>query len=57
MSDPTIVMSAVQADDVILDALGSASPPVFPSEWELECLLLQWREAVESRPFHVLEVA
>jgi hypothetical protein len=41
---------AVVADDLLLDSLGSAIPPVLPTDWELENLLQRWCEAVDSKP-------
>lgn len=46
-------LSAVQADDRLLDALGSATPGVAGSlvDDELNALLLAWRNEVETAPF------
>jgi len=46
-------LSAVQADDRLLDALGSATPSVAGSlvDDELNALLLAWRNEVETAPF------
>lgn len=43
-------MTPVQADDRLLDSLGSATPPSLPNDWELENLLVQWRQWLESEP-------
>lgn len=53
----TLVLSPVQETDLLLDLLGSATPPVVPNDWKLESLLLRWRRAVESRPMPAGEVA
>ncbi|MGW6931256.1 anti-sigma-D factor RsdA [Lentzea sp. NPDC054927] len=46
-------LSAVQADDRLLDALGSATPGAAGSlvDDELNALLLAWRNEVETEPF------
>jgi hypothetical protein len=46
-------LSAVQADDRLLDALGSATPGATGSlvDDELNALLLAWRNEVETEPF------
>jgi hypothetical protein len=46
-------LSAVQADDRLLDALGSATPGAAGSlvDDELNALLLAWRNEVETAPF------
>ncbi|MGI5504498.1 anti-sigma-D factor RsdA [Lentzea sp. CA-135723] len=46
-------LSAVQADDKLLDALGSATPGATGSlvDDELNALLLAWRNEVETEPF------
>lgn len=46
-------LSAVQADDRLLDALGSATPGVAGSlgDDDLNALLLAWRNEVETAPF------
>ncbi|MFI6099011.1 anti-sigma-D factor RsdA [Lentzea sp. NPDC051213] len=46
-------LSAVQADDRLLDALGSATPGAAGSlvDDELNALLLSWRHEVETAPF------
>jgi hypothetical protein len=46
-------LSAVQADDKLLDALGSATPGAEGSlvDDELNALLLAWRNEVETEPF------
>lgn len=46
-------LSAVQADDKLLDALGSATPGAAGSlvDDELNALLLAWRNEVETEPF------
>jgi hypothetical protein len=46
-------LSAVQADDRLLDALGSATPGTAGSlvDDELNALLLAWRAEVEALPF------
>ncbi|MFD4644052.1 anti-sigma-D factor RsdA [Lentzea sp. NPDC058436] len=46
-------LSAVQADDKLLDALGSATPNAAGSlvDDELNALLLAWRNEVETEPF------
>ncbi|MCR3746367.1 anti-sigma-D factor RsdA [Lentzea californiensis] len=46
-------LSAVQADDRLLDALGSATPGVAGSlgDDDLNALLLAWRNEVETEPF------
>jgi len=46
-------LSAVQADDRLLDALGSATPGATGSlvDDELNALLLAWRNEVETAPF------
>ncbi|HEX7308307.1 anti-sigma-D factor RsdA [Lentzea sp.] len=46
-------LSAVQADDKLLDALGSATPDAAGSlvEDELNAMLLAWRTEVETEPF------
>lgn len=42
---------AIEADDRLLDALGSATPPVLPTDWDkLAVLLVEWREAIEAEP-------
>lgn len=45
-------LSAVQADDRLLDALGSATPAAAGSlvDDELNALLLAWRNEVETKP-------
>ena len=43
-------MNPVQADDRLLDSLGSALPPSNPNDWRLVNALLALRTAVESRP-------
>lgn len=50
-------LSAVQADDRLLDALGSATPGVAGGSLvddELNALLLAWRHEVETEPFNEL---
>ncbi|SDF67525.1 Anti-sigma-D factor RsdA to sigma factor binding region [Lentzea fradiae] len=46
-------LSAVQADDKLLDALGSATPGAAGSlvDDELNAMLLAWRNEVETEPF------
>jgi hypothetical protein len=46
-------LSAVQADDRLLDALGSAAPDAAGSlvDDELNALLIAWRNEVETEPF------
>lgn len=44
-------LSAVQADDRLLDALGSATPGGSLVDDELNALLLAWRNEVETEPF------
>lgn len=46
-------LSAVQADDRLLDALGSATPGAAGAlvDDELNALLLAWRNEVETEPF------
>ncbi|MFD5829372.1 anti-sigma-D factor RsdA [Lentzea sp. NPDC060358] len=46
-------LSAVQADDKLLDALGSATPGAAGSsaDDELNAMLLAWRNEVEAEPF------
>lgn len=43
-------LSPAQADDLLLDSLGSATPPVLPTDWKLENLLQRWRDVVEALP-------
>ena len=48
-------MSPVQADDLLLDNLGSALPD--STDWTLARFFLSWRAAVESRPMPAWEMA
>jgi hypothetical protein len=42
---------AVMDTDLLLDSLGSATPPVLPNDWDkLAVLLVEWREAIEAEP-------
>jgi hypothetical protein len=44
------VTPAVAADDRFLNRLGSALPPLNPTDWKLVRLLLGWRDEVVARP-------
>lgn len=41
-------MTPVQADDRLLDSLGSALPPSNPNDWPLVSALLEWVRSIES---------
>lgn len=50
-------MTPVQADDLLLNSLGSSLPPPCPNDWELVNLLLGWRREIEARPIREWERA
>lgn len=43
-------MTPIQETDLLLDSLSSATPPSLPNDWELENLLVAWRQWAESEP-------
>jgi hypothetical protein len=43
-------MTPTQADDRLLNRLGSALPRLNPTDWKLVRLLLGWRDEVEAKP-------
>ncbi|WP_188316417.1 anti-sigma-D factor RsdA [Solihabitans fulvus] len=56
MTEPTLGpddLSAIQADDALLDTLGGADPDITGSlaDQQLNALLLSWRREVDSTPF------